>query len=311
MARSLRQRSIRHCGNVWPSVRGEAERKAAAAFPDVRDVKLVAILRRSAALDATVVGLADALPGPTRDLDVIYLPGLDIAQHALLSGDAAGASLPSAMDARVAALHAYLAFLHDLLGPWLRPSAGEFVMLITQPGRVTIPAAGTFTAFGLVPTPDHAEQPTINAEGAASVEDVAPTILNALGVPLSRELAGHPLGRFARGSPICRDIWAAVQGCVGARRQAARSGDDRTVAEPGICAVTAAQDVGAAAIEETATRRAAQRLRRRPSGRRQAGTDTGRSRARPTDRRAARPTPARRRQTRTRPRDPRPSREPT
>jgi hypothetical protein len=185
--------------NVWPSVRSEAQRRAAAAFPDVADAKLVATLRRSAALDATVVGLADALPGPTRDLDVVYLPGLDIAQHALLSNDAAGASLPSAMDARVSALRAYLAFLHDLLGPWLRPSDGEFVMLITQPGRVTIPAAGTFTAYGLLPPPERPAQPAISAGGTASVDDVAPTILNALGVPLSRELAGHPLGRFARG----------------------------------------------------------------------------------------------------------------
>ena len=201
--------------NVWPSLRAEAERTAAAAFSDITDPGLSAILRRSASLDVTVVKLTDALPGPARDLDVVYLPGLDIAQHALLSSDAAGAPSPSAMAARVAALRAYVTFLHGLLTPWLRPSAGEFIALITQPGRVAVPAAGTFTLYGILPPPMHVEQPAIRELGSASVDDVAPTVLNALGVPLSRELSGHALGRFGRGAryvasygPPFRDVSA-------------------------------------------------------------------------------------------------------
>jgi hypothetical protein len=176
----------------WPSIRGDAERKAAAAFSGVGDRNVASILRRSATLDATVIGLADALPGPVRDLDVVYLPGLDIAQHLLLSSDEGGAPSPSAMDARVAALRAYLGFLRQLLDPWLRPAPGEFVMLITQPGRVAVPAAGTLTVYGILPPPQHVEQPSIVSRGSASVADIAPSILASLGIPLSRELAGQP-----------------------------------------------------------------------------------------------------------------------
>jgi len=180
--------------SAWPALRAEAEGKASAAFGGIQDGAIVKILRRSAALDATVVGLTNRLPGPARDLDVVYLPGLDIAQHTLFAGDEGGAPAPSAVADRVAALRAYLAFLHDLLAPWLRPSAGEFIALITQPGRVSVPAAGTFTVYGILPPPQHVEQPAISVRGSASVADVAPTILNALCIPLCRELAGQARG---------------------------------------------------------------------------------------------------------------------
>ena len=180
--------SLRH---AWPSLRARAEQQAQAAFADIADPAIVTVLRRSAALDATVVGLTDALPGPVRDLDVVYLPGLDIAQHALLSNEAGGAPAPSAIAARVVALREYLAFLHDLLTPWLQSSPGEFVVLVTQPGRVTTPATGTLTVYGVLPPPEHEERPLIGDRGTASVLDVAPTILGGLGVPLSRELPGR------------------------------------------------------------------------------------------------------------------------
>ena len=49
------------------------------------------MLRRSAELDGTMLGIAQSLPGPRRDLDVLYLPGLDIAQHTLLATPAGSA----------------------------------------------------------------------------------------------------------------------------------------------------------------------------------------------------------------------------
>ena len=178
--------------NAWPTLRATAERTASSAFAGVADPNIARILRRSAALDATVVGLTDALPGPPRDLDVVYLPGLDIAQHALLSGGEAGAPAPSAVADRVAALRAYVAFLRDLLTPWLRPSPGEFIALITQPGRVAVPAAGTLAVYGILPPPSHEEQPAMRDGGSARVADIAPSILVSLGLPLSRELSGQP-----------------------------------------------------------------------------------------------------------------------
>ena len=54
---------------------------AAASQLQSPDADVTAVLRRSAELDASVVGLLRAIPDGPRDLDVVYLPGLDITQH--------------------------------------------------------------------------------------------------------------------------------------------------------------------------------------------------------------------------------------
>ena len=176
----------------WQSLRQHARDTAHAAFGDVADPSAATILRRSAELDATVIALANALPGPARDLDVVYLPGLDIAQHALLGSENGTAAAPSVITTRLAALREYPTFLRKALEPWLHPKPGEVVMLITQPGRVATPAAGTMTVFGILPGDRHVEQGGMFDRGSATVADVAPTILGTLGVPLSRELPGKP-----------------------------------------------------------------------------------------------------------------------
>jgi hypothetical protein len=171
----------------WPTIRKAATEQASAAFEDINDPAVADALRRSATLDATMVGLATRIPGTQRDLDVVYLPGLDILQHAIL-GTPDGAPLaPSAVSVRVSALHAYEEFLRRLLDVWLDPSADEIVMLVTEPGRVRGNAPGTLT---LVAAQQNDFKPGI---GSAAVVDIAPTVLNLLGVPLSRELAGRPL----------------------------------------------------------------------------------------------------------------------
>jgi hypothetical protein len=144
------------------------------------------VLRRSAELDATIVGIAQALPDPVRDLDVIYLPGLDVAQHTLFGSAEVGAPSPSMVAARVEALKDYYRFLPAILDPLLKPASDQIVMVVTSPGRVQTPAAGM---FGVI----HPEGAIDMVEGSATVVDVAPTILLALGVPLSRELAGIPV----------------------------------------------------------------------------------------------------------------------
>src|SRR5205814_1767461 len=88
--------------SAWPGIRDRA--RAAASRIQVDDPSARAILARSAELDATVVGMLDALPGPARDLDVVYLPGLDIAQHALLARRDGAADSASALAARVEAV---------------------------------------------------------------------------------------------------------------------------------------------------------------------------------------------------------------
>ena len=175
--------------SAWPGIRQRARDTAAASFGTISDPDVAKVLRRSAELDATVVGLADELPGPPRDLDVVYLPGLDIAQHMLLAPPESGAASASAMSARIAGLVGYYAFLGQLIQPMAQPAPKQIVMVVTQPGRVSSPAIGLLRANG---TGFSGQDVGPDAPARNSILDVAPTVLTALGVPLSRELEGQP-----------------------------------------------------------------------------------------------------------------------
>ena len=180
---------------AWPGIR-ERARAAADTVGPVSDPAIAAVLRRSAELDATIAGLLQALPGPARDLDVVYFPGLDIAQHALFATGGA-ASTPSDAASRVDALRGYYAFLRSLLGSVLEPSPAARVVIVTQPGRVQSAASGLIVSYQTLKGDRTAG---VRRGGQARVEDIAPTLLNALGVPLSRELAGVPQPIMLSGS---------------------------------------------------------------------------------------------------------------
>jgi hypothetical protein len=171
---------------AWPRIRGRA--RAAASVGSGSDPAIAAVLKRSAELDATIAGLFQALPGPARDLDVVYFPGLDIAQHALLATGTA-ASTPSDAAARLDALRSYYGFLRSLLESMLEPSPTVRVVIVTQPGRVQTAADGLLVSYQ---SPGVDATPGVRTANPARVEDIAPTLLNALGLPLSRELAGAP-----------------------------------------------------------------------------------------------------------------------
>jgi hypothetical protein len=165
----------------WPRIRNDARDAAQRQFAGVADQDVRSVLVRSAELDAAVIGIFQALPGPQRDLDVIYLPGLDIAQHALLSGLS---GTPSALAARLDALRAYYPFLDRALAPLVpHDDPSLLAMRILQPGRVATQSPGSLA---------------LTDAGAASDVvvpmsplDVAPTIAYALGLPVSRELPGE------------------------------------------------------------------------------------------------------------------------
>jgi len=156
------------------------------------------VLSRSAELDASIIGLLTALPATTRDLDVVYLPGLDIAQHALLTGHDT-AQAPSALTKRVDAVRGYYTFLRQLLMPLLTPTPSVDVLVVTQPGRVDVPAPGMLASYQALPPFDVTHG--VREIPSGRVEDIAPTVLNGLGLPLSRELAGHPLPVFVTIAP--------------------------------------------------------------------------------------------------------------
>jgi Type I phosphodiesterase / nucleotide pyrophosphatase len=170
----------------WPTIRARAREAAATAFPDRNDPQTAAVLRRSAELDASIAAIAQSLASGPLDLFVVYLPGLDIAQNALL-GPSAGAVSTSAMAARVDALRSYYPFLDGVVGPLVRWREYHTMMIVTQPGRVQTSTGGLFVqAYSTA----NAETPGRNR----SPLDVAPTVWATLGLPLSRELAGQPIG---------------------------------------------------------------------------------------------------------------------
>lgn len=138
-------------------------------------------LTRSAVLDATLVKLAEEVQRQVDlDLLVVYLPGLDIAQHTLLSGETTAP--PSELKLRISALAEYYAFLNQITGTV--SGTQERVFLIAQPGRLH-QGPGMMAVKG--PGVD------IRGQVAGTTLDIAPTILHALGVPMARDLDGNVL----------------------------------------------------------------------------------------------------------------------
>jgi hypothetical protein len=170
----------------WPALRERASAIAAQALAGAPiEGDTAALLRRSAELDAMTLVLAGEVSDAATDLSVVYLPGLDIAQHALLGGGSAGTPSASAVSARLSALEAYYVALDRLLSGAVRAGQQELVMVVTAPGRVTSGASGRFMMSG----PAARSGRTVTAQAT----DVAPTLLYALGVPISQSLAGAPL----------------------------------------------------------------------------------------------------------------------
>ena len=170
----------------WPAIRKRASARAqsAAASLDWSGAATHAVLTRSAELDAIQIELMREVAATRPDLTAVYLPGLDIAQNALL-GRQETALAPSEVANRVDALREYNVFLDRLLSDVLRPADMELVFVVTQPGRVAAAAAGLLGVSGTV-----AAQ---HATAAARPIDVEPTILQTLGIPISRELPGTPV----------------------------------------------------------------------------------------------------------------------
>jgi hypothetical protein len=171
----------------WPAIREAAAQRAAETLAAAvsHDPAVGAVLERSAEVDAVQVMLAREASAPTPDLLAVYLPGLDIAQHALLDVDR-GTLTPSAFGARVDALREYYVFLDTLLAASLTPADDhDVVVLVTGPGRISATADGLIGMRGL--------GPAARAEITGRAIDITPTVLHLLGVPLSAELAGVPL----------------------------------------------------------------------------------------------------------------------
>jgi hypothetical protein len=183
----------------WSEIRRRAEALAINALEGSSgSTDTAALLRRSAELDALQLVLVQEIASAGTDLAVVYLPGLDIVQHAILRSEGGTGQSASAMAAALETLEAYYVALDRLLGPIVQPKPSELVALITAPGRVSSGATGRLTISSVVTRPGVAE---------GTARDVAPIVLYALGVPLSRELPGTPLlsmftDEFTRRFPV-------------------------------------------------------------------------------------------------------------
>lgn len=167
----------------WPAITAESTALVRAFMPATTDPFTTAALGRSAELDALQLALASRLQSEAPDLLAVYLPGLDIAQHTLLA--AGTGTSPSAMAARLDGLRAYYVFLDAVLKDVIAPRKDELIVLLTQPGRLSPDVQGLAGVAG------SAAASRIDAQ--ARGVDLAPTILHALGIPVSRDLAGAPL----------------------------------------------------------------------------------------------------------------------
>jgi hypothetical protein len=177
----------------WPELKRQASALASAALAaslngpvdsTIGD-EAAAVLHRSAELDAMQLVLQAAVTSPATDLSVVYLPGLDIAQHRLL-GEATGhePARVSALSARLEGIKLYYVMLDRLLGSTRSAVTNEVLFVITEPGRVRAEAGAKLSIHGV-------------GVGGGPVQrspvDVAPTILYALGVPIARDLKGTPI----------------------------------------------------------------------------------------------------------------------
>jgi len=167
----------------WPAIKQSAANTIAALLPPAADAETSAALRRAAEVDAIQVAIAARLQPQSLDLLAIYLPGLDIAQHALLGSGAPVA--PSALAARLDGLRGYYFFLDGLLRDAVSAAHGEMIVVVAEPGRIATITRGAIAASG--------KGAATGVSGDARPVDIAPTLLHALGVPISRELPGRPL----------------------------------------------------------------------------------------------------------------------
>ena len=176
---------------VWPAAGFEKLRPLVVSTRDAE---------RAKRLDLFHLAAARFLRGATPpDIEVLYLPGLDIFTMQKL-GEAAVADL-AGLDARIEAVRGYYRFVDELLGELssgLGPS--QALLLVGDPGRLARGAAeppeGTFVLAG---------GPAREADlGQVSAKDVAPTVLHLAGLPRSDELQGAVL------EPAFEAAWRAA-----------------------------------------------------------------------------------------------------
>ena len=133
----------------WPAIKAQAADLATRALgSSIATPELRPLLQRSLELDADQIALASEVAGETTDLVAVYLPGLDIAQHALLSPADGQSASASALSQRLQAIRDYYVALDRLLALTAVASPNEVLFVVTAPGRVAGGGEGRLAARG-------------------------------------------------------------------------------------------------------------------------------------------------------------------
>ena len=180
-------------GEGWPA---EAAERAARLAPRLAPEpgSLERLVEDARGLDAfAIAAFRDAAAREKPRLSMVYLPGLDILSSALAAQERSAADrvvLAGALTAETAAVRA---FLED---PALAAGA-DLVVLVLDAGRRepggTVALSGSLARTG--------------ASGAIDPADIAPTVLAALGVPVSRAIAGRVRADFlAEGTATAESV---------------------------------------------------------------------------------------------------------
>ena len=200
--------------------------RATAAFADVTDPAIAVdspAIRRARRDDCSAS--RRRCPDRARDLDVLYLPGLDIAQHALLAAPDGGAPAPSAVAARVDALRSYYVSSRGARVARRRRRAKQIVMVVTQPGRVQSAAPGILGDHAAAAWPMRRARTR-----TARVVDVAPTVLLRARRAAQPRAAGPAAQRTVRRSRHERARASATsRPTAGRSRRRPRARDSRSI----------------------------------------------------------------------------------
>jgi hypothetical protein len=168
---------------MWPSIKTQLAKEVAGVAGDLQQ-PAAQVVARAAEVDATQVALARALELKQFDLVTIYLPALDIA-HTALFGDRRAPSASTVAE-RLEGIERLYAQLDASLANLRAADPDSVLVLVTHPGRVIDEVPALLLIAG---PPDAASGNS--ATEPARLEDVAATVLQLLGLPRSRDLAGH------------------------------------------------------------------------------------------------------------------------
>lgn len=185
---------------AWPEIRVSAAARASALTASVPAGPAHTAAHAAIELDVSVAALAGALAVEHLDLLTLYLPGLDVAQARLFA--TRDRMSPAELAVAVRAVAAVYTSLDAIVSRFR--TDGSTLVIVGHPGRA-VPQQAAWLSVVSAPGPADAR----SAATPPTLEDVAPTVLTLLGVPVADDIPGQPrlellTPGFVAGHPVRR-----------------------------------------------------------------------------------------------------------